>query len=555
MLAISNRLILLYPVCYAALALCILVALILVFHWREARSYLPRRQLFITASLAVLALLVLTGTLTNFILLGQQYRDIGSAPAQPVQAQFSHYSLDASIDPASGLVSGTARFLLTPGGQDAVIYLALRPSLQIQHVTFTPATGPSLAAQNLAFTSTNGWTRLDLAQTVYGTGMDVWLEIQYRGIFRVTRDAYSDAQTGPSIDLSEENRLTSYVGEGMAFLSGAGAGSWYPQVWTRQLKLYGNRLPMDTLRLTFPANATLAGGSSAPQRSADGQRQIVTLQPHGVLPLALVGALLNPNKVQLHQVPIWYAGPLPDAVRLHSYDMIVQQLLALDSWLKGAGRTNGHWQAVVMPFLSVPLVGDDLLLLPEYPLHSALPLNLEDQAIFTSFTSGIVAQAWWDNALGGMYNIYRVDATMQDPAGGVVFSSDIPTLSALSSFSAATLADQVLGHVFLAKEEAACSAQDVATLTTLGIENCSSQITALFYLRQRYGDEKLTNVLQKFAGTGAQQVATWRQFADVASAVLGHDTTAELTQYLCQTTKAGPDNSTGKTSTSCLDMP
>lgn len=543
---------------YAIMAAVFLIALALLFRFREPRSLSSRREMILTSGVGILLVITQVGSLLHFEATGQQYQDISAPAVQPSTAQFSHYSLAVTIDPASGRIGGTARFLLTPptGGNDSRLIIGLLPALHIQQVAVAGQANEPAFSHNISYTTSAGWTTLNLAQTDYSQGKAIWLQVRYDGTYMVNRDNYSDARYGMFSGMSDQNTLTSYVGNGISFLGGNGGGIWYPLPWTQQIGQFGNRLPMDEVQLTFPATTTVVSSLVSPQHNAD--QQTITITPHGVLPLALIGAMMTPQQTHIDQMPVYYTGIAPDTQSFRSYEVAIHQTLNLETWLHADSQASSHWHAMVVPFLNQPVVGSGLLLLPELPLFSTTHLNLDDQTILTRFAGGEIARSWWLNAVQGEVSVNKVPPTLQSPQATLQFIPQAQTLDALANYSAAIATDKILGSGYFDREKTVCANTNntgTSAAANLGIEQCASQVPALYYLQSRYGAQDVARLLQAFATDNAQQKATWSQFVTTASTILHHDVTPELTPYICNTSNKGSSAAKGKQGGSCLDTP
>jgi hypothetical protein len=121
-----------------------------------------------------------------------------------LSANVRHYQLAVTLDPGTGQLEGTARFLVTPAqaGQQAFLF-ALNPGLQVRHVSTadTPVDGGSalgrgsLGSTAPAFTSQLGWTRVTLSGTQFAPRRSVQVTITYGGRLAFSRDDYASASS------------------------------------------------------------------------------------------------------------------------------------------------------------------------------------------------------------------------------------------------------------------------------------------------------------------------------------------------------------------------
>lgn len=546
-----------------ALAMFCLFLVAVVVQAKERQiGYLPARWV-LPIGVAAALLVLLVGAYAHFRVVAAGYVALGPAPAVPMAAQVSNYQLSLSLDPASGRVSGTAAFVLSPSNRNEQSALfALNPGLRVQRVALTtgttdaspPSDPPALSGPSLPFTTRLGWTRVDLGRTAFTQGTPVGLTVAYAGELALDRDDYASASAGltgvgkPFSQLAPVP-VRDYVGQGIAFLEGQ--GDWYPLLWTQQtVVVYPARQSFDRLEVRIPNSYDVISSLGAPGRSGDGQWQTIALQRPGVLPMAVLAVLASPKQARSRGQVILYQGARPTAQTVAFGQETLQLAQQLDRWLgppPEAGESRAL-TAVLVPFIQRPVLGGALLLLPETPDRDLLSAASFSTAAAVRVPAQGIAEAWWRNVMpfqSARPAYFNGGPDTQTPAGRIFLDQQPPQLlSLLATYSAAVIADRELGHGFLAKEEAARQAYhralfsanqgngqgsanaDIAgaeaQMRSLGISGdaiAGDAALPLFSLVSHVGPERTTAFLRQFQAAQANAPASVAVFMEAASAL------------------------------------
>jgi hypothetical protein len=515
------------------------VLLCLSFRLIERRSIFPKQQRISSVCIVLLCGIGLTLAIQNFQQTGQHYRDLSAFSTPPSTAQFSHYTLETTIDPTDGSIGGQATFVITPSTSgEKNLLVALNPGLAIEQIKLSEDVTGTTFSQSIRFTSSMGWTTLQLAPTAFAQGKPLHLQLTYQGHFELNRDNYSSANAGRVSDI--RNIVTNYLGQGLGFLAGNGGGNWYPLPWTNQVEQYGSRIPMDKTVVRLPASLQVASALTTPHLSADQRWQTIELQKHEGLPLAFLATLANPDHTMIAGIPVYYNGLEPAGIALQSYEAVIHHVLALEQWLRPEVVDRSQWQAVIVPFLMQPIVSTGLLLLPEQPLLSNTHLfNLKDPAILLHLFGYKTVVAWWHNLLHGETIVQKIAPSGQRPQGTTAFeTSSSQTEMMLADYSSAVITDKLAGNNFFAQKKEACEQIGQGDITNLGTY-CVPQTRALYHLQQKDGADAVTKILQQVVSTEAGQVGNWQQFLNTVNTILQRDTTTELRPYLCVSKGSG----------------
>jgi ABC-type transport system involved in multi-copper enzyme maturation permease subunit len=403
------------------------------------------------------------------------------AQFQSVAAEVSHYRLAVTLDPGSGAFAGAATFTLTPSSAALhTIYFALNPGLRIQHISLA---GSGAA---LAFTSSLGWTRIDMGDTVFPLGGAIALRVGYAGSLAFDRDDYTQASPGlgtTSWSGYEPLAILDYGGQGVAFLQGP--GDWYPMPWTLSASaLQGSHQAFDEVSVRLPAAFHVFCALATPALSADGRWQTLDMRPAGPLPMAFLAALAAPGRLELGGAPLYYPGPPPVAETARFDATLIGQVQQIDRWL---GNPPHRWTAVALPLIAHAVIGPGLLLLPEARGTSFAYYASAPRVAGFRFLAGEAAQAWWLNAMQfapmhteqfvPMQPTYTNEQpTLQSPQGRIAlpaayagFADPVLTyypelLNLVADYTAALITDQAYGHGFLDQEMSARAAAYQALL-------------------------------------------------------------------------------------------
>lgn len=525
---------------YLAGGLLCLGLLLLIYQARE-RLGVVRLQQWIGTSL----LIVITGTLlfsstSIFQTKVAQANDPGQV-VDPVKADITRYSLEATADPASGLIHGTATFLITvaePIGD--TFSIGLNPGLHVQQ--FSAIEEATNSSQPLRFVERLGWTSINTGKAGIVPGHPARVRITYAGQMALGRDYYAAAAPGvaSSTGIGTNYFYFGYLGQGMGALPGA-AGSWFPLPWTHQaLDTYGTRLPIETLRLRFPGSFQVLSALGTPVRTADGQWEL-NITPHGSLPVALAAILQAPRSIPVSGATLWYQGTAPDQAQLHAYTIAAQETQAFNRWL-GNSKTGEKLNIVRVPLLQIPLLGPGMLFIPE-KIISALGLPITDITV-SRLTANYLADAWWLNATLIPFQPAIGEPTMQVPYQITAPLPQSYLLKMLSAYSAVVITDQIIGQDFLKREMSICQQiHDKPALLQnnlvqnqmlqMGLTGCIDSELALYKLQQQLGSTRLTSFLQQYASLHAQQRTDLRDFLKQAGVLVGHNIAPEAGPYIC----------------------
>lgn len=539
-------------VAYLALGLLCLFLLALVFQIKERRGIVLRRHRVTLVIAGVLAVTLVLSAVINFSAVASSYQALGPAPSSPAQANITRYQLDVTLDPGTGTVNGKAKFVLTPiQAHSKTFFFALNPGLRVQNV-FSADLSPSIdtslvssgAGAAMLFSSSLGWTHIDLSSTAFAQGSPVQLTIEYVGHLVINRDYYAlpIQAFGPG-KTSRPNTFLDYIGQGTALLEGSGSGDWYPLPWTQQaIAAYGNRQVFDDVNIRIPATYKVFCSLASPEYTEDGQWQTINVHPDGVLPMAFLVALASPSQTQLSGIKVFYDGAKPvGQIELFDQEMI-QQFQAINRGLgfTAADTSSQSWLGVIVPLIQKPVVGPGLLLLPEIPML--------DNAFYSTtaqyrIPAQAVAEAWWLNAMQfSNVGFNDLRPSLQNPSGGVFFPFSSQLLfSMFAGYTGAVITD-ALTPGFLVREMAVRetfhrepNSADPLQAYMLGIDCCglTDPPLVLYHLEQKIGSSKVTQLLQQFVNLHTQIPASTRDFLVLASKVSGRDITPDAIPYLC----------------------
>jgi ABC-type transport system involved in multi-copper enzyme maturation permease subunit len=539
---------------YLAIGLVCLCLMILFVQFRERRGIVHWYHLICTLVLLLLFASSALNCITTFQTIGASYTDTGMLTLTPVQATTSSYILDVHVDPGTGQVHGTASFLLTPRAPTLSSFVVeLNPGLYVRQISGQdPVSGKDLA---LPFTQISaGWTRIDTSHTSIATGQAWHLSIQYDGTMLYSRDDYAQPKGGFGFQHAENASWStnywylSYLGQGAGVLLGA-AGSWYPLPYTKQALQTGTRISIDQIQVRFPGTYKVWSGLAQGKWSSQGKQQIFAAQPHRSLPVAFLVALEHPQENALN---IWFQGSAPDSVQLLADQYLIQEDKTLISWLRPGGETS--LQAIVVPILPFPVVGDHLLLLPENdfttPYSQYTFLNYSNQTIARKMANRLAIN-WWLNTDYFSFTSVHGESDTQNSSDSTSLQPQNALLDTLGEYSAAVITDQALGGNFYSQEMDVCSKlndlnmagtsqtdpvyQSVAQKAQLLGTDCDSLelVPYKIALTKGVGFAGLTRLLQQYAQDHAQQPTDMRQFLQDASKLAGTDITRQTAPYIC----------------------
>lgn len=532
---------------YLALGLFCLFLLLLAFQFKERRGAtlrMHRVALLINGTLTSILVIV---TLINFGTIASGYQSLGPAPSAPIEASITHYQLAVTLDPDTGTITGNARFILTPApAHQNTFYFALNSGLNIKDVSFANFSQNASASSGtkVDFSSSIGWTKVDLGGTTFAQGQPVQLIIDYNGRLMLNRDAYAQPmQAFGAGNPSEPGTFLNYVGQGAAFLEGSGSGDWYPLPWTRQaISAYGNRQAIEEVSLRLPSTFKVFCSLGAPKLVDNGQWQVIDVFPQGVLPMAFLAALNSPAQIQISNIKIYFRGVSPTGqIRLFDQEM-VQQLQATNKWLESDSATTVSSQSfvgVVVPLIQKPVVGPGLLLLPEIPmLDNASYSTIAEYRVPTQ----AVAEAWWLNAIQfSNREFINLRPSLQNPTGSISFPfMSAQLFSMVTNYTGAVITNG-FSHGFLDHEMAVReifhkdpNKADPLSAFTIGIDCCAmtDPPLALYHLQQKIGVLKVTELLQRFAYLHIQASGNIQDFLALASKIAGYDVTPQVRPYL-----------------------
>lgn len=532
--------------CLLCLVLLCLGLGILAYQVRERIGLSSRRHTLSAVLLVVLASALFIPSLNNFRTLAAGYDDLGPPPGQPMAARTDHYRLAISANPESGYLEGSASFVVTPAARGVnTLSIALSPGLHVQQVL----TGQT----SLSFQTSYGWTHIDLSQPGAAKGKPVSLSITYSGLLTTNRIYYADSAAGILEPVSHEhgfsNPLLSYLGQGLGAFQGQ-AGYWYPLPWTTQAVQEDVLRPViDEARFRIPSSAQIV--SSLPlSRTNEGQWQEVQLQSRSRFPMALLAALSSPQQVHAGSASIYSTGQSPNPDNLRFDQAMARQVDAIQRWLQPSAHI-AHWNVVITPLITNPLLGPGLLFVPEQ-LYGLIV----DAARSTIRTVGpfvaseLVAKAWWQNVEQlpldissepkNLASLQKHDTTYIST--GAYWSADM-----FANYSATFVTDQVVAPGFLAQKQSLCQGrlhgwpeQKRQAAEALGIYEMYCDFTFLDYLERHDGAAKVTHLLQQLAQPGEQHPMNLKEFLASASVVIVRDVTKEAQPYICSKLSSVP---------------
>ena len=499
--------------CIASLAIACLGLFSLIFSWREKQGLTLRRHLISPIVLFLVGSILLFPLLLSFGKLAATYQDVGPIQGPPQKATTDQYHLQATVDPQSGTVKGNASFVVRPqqsGDQD--FSFALDAGLRIQQIQVNGA--------NTSFRTNRGWTQVNLTQTPFAQGTPVQIALHYDGTLTLDRREYGNIYSGISSADSPFTGLKylSYAGQGMAFLQGY-AGFWYPLPWTEQAVIRQLRPVVDVMDLRFPVTMTAMSSLGTFKRSRDGQWQELIAEPRGILPDAVAAAFAHPHQATLGTQTHLYANGANELPQQTVPDYIGQPLSDLEQWLHPQQPIT-RWTVVIVPFLSLPVVGSGLVF---YPENLDIPMSSSSDKASEAVNyreNGIpVIQAWWNNVLPiqVIYNGADKGKPFAMLGKNAYYENGISTL--LAQYSAVFLTDQLKRPGFLELEQQACQDPNGAIspqlYASVGSPFCDSSMQ-VFY---RLGKEKTTRFLQQYVQQHAGQPMTQGTFFSAVSNV------------------------------------
>lgn len=510
--------------------------------------------------------------MATFQTVGASYTDTGLMTLSAAQATTSSYVLDVHADPGTGQVQGTASFLLTSQTTSLCSFVvALNPGLSIQHVSGQDAANGNEVA--LPFTPISaGWTRIDASPTPLTTGHARQITIHYDGTMLYSRDDYAAPKAALNLQHTEPAVLginywyLNYLGQGAGVLLGAG-GSWYPLPYTQQALQMSTRIPVDQLQVSFPEGYKVWSGLNQGNWTSKGGQQVFTAQPHRSLPVALLVALAHP---QQNAMGIWFQGTVPDSVQLQTDQLLMKEENALNSWLQPGGTQS--LQAIVVPILPFPVVGDQLLLLPENDFTAPYDFDFfqSSKQIIARKMANRLATNWWLNTDYFSFRPVSGDGDTQNSAASTSLQPQNALLDMLGEYSAVVATDQTLGGNFYAQEMDVCS--KLYALNRAGTSQSDPDYRSVSQQQQQLGTwcdslelvpqklaltkgvgfDGLTRFLRKYAQDHTQQATDMRKFLQNASNLVGTDITEQAAPYICPTYIAKIDHPSDNP-LSCLD--
>lgn len=540
---------------YVCGGLCCLGLLVLVYQLRERLGIVQMRHMLSTAVLIIFAGGTLFASISTYQTVGASYTDNGLLTAQPAHATTSNYKIDVSADPASGAIQGNVSFTLMPQGSlGASFVIELNPGLHVQHITTQPLTTGN--TQTLPFAEISaGWTSINVQGTGLASGLPLNLNIQYAGRMLLGRDDYSSPGAGfghaNGFSRAQNYFYLSFLGQGVSELLGA-AGSWYPLPFTQQALDAGTRIPVDELHLRFPTSYKVWNSIGTVTRTADGNGQEIVAQPHAGLPVALAAALSGAQQGSVNGLSFWYQGDAPDPLQRLTYGLTMREMQALNAWLAPASMP-ATFQTVVVPLLTFPVVGPGLLLIPENVGGNGFNVISGEYTptVIARYTAQYLARSWWLNAAFFPFVPLSGESSTQNPSPSTSIAPTNALLNMLSAYSAVVVTDKAVGSNFFATEMQVCS-QDYALpinagdspqvlmlqqeMASLGTTCLPSELVPFrLQLITTVGFTGLTNFLQRYAQTHAQQKTDMRDFLKQASVLAGKDIVNEAAPYICPT--------------------
>jgi len=447
---------------YAGLLLAALGAVSLLFVLRERRALRPRRQgLGALASLALGVVVVVVAVPRFDAAVATVIPSGPIAPPPPVALAIRDYRLDLRVDPATGMVQGTADFLADNDGATLVAALPLYLNDGLR-IGVARVDGHGAAVRDATLFST-----LMLAHPLVPGGRAT-VHVAYAGRYKLLRAQYANDRLGmlgaPSEMMPELH--PSLVGAGLAVL--ARDGDWYPRPWTRSATTWSPApLGWHALRIRVPGGTTVLAATADLQRQGD--EQVATWAPAGQLPTALLAALPQGYTRLLVPAgaiyaPAWDAHELPD--RYGPYVAALRDLTAF------FGRPARPVAIVVVPsargsgVVGGVALGPGLALVPVDALERTPQgteadvdvVSLAPPALYRAALSDL-AVAWWADHLP-----VRVLPTTSRPGPalptGYVDAADdrlsmgMDRSGMLAAYTGAATAEQHLGPAVYAREMA-----------------------------------------------------------------------------------------------------
>ncbi|GCE50266.1 hypothetical protein EI42_04744 [Thermosporothrix hazakensis] len=535
----------------AGLALAALALAVLCFPLREPQAMARLGDRLMPLVLLVLCVALLVPGLLNIQQTSASYRSLGKNPVEPVAARVSQFHVSATIDPKAGTIDGTSTFTVTPerGGLTSFPF-ALNRGLTIQQLTQGSA--------SLPFHSSAGWTQVELAHTPAAKGEPITLTVHYRGSLVFGRNVYGMTGGGKQADSVNPLPFMSYIGQGLAFLEGAGS-NWYPLLWTQEAVQQAFRLPLDTLHVRFPASYQVLSSLGTVRRSADGQWLEVVQQTRMRFPDAAIAALADAQQRSFDQATLFYRASFMQMQSEQIYKAYVRQLTALDRWLAPDKQKEQHWDVVVVPFLETPLIGQGLAFVPESRVLF-VPGPLTASFVYRKAGDSIAVKWWWNRIMPEMqYTATRGDESLQNPEPTFMLTGNSRINTMLSGYSATVTTDQVLGNGYLQKAMDVCQRFHENTLPgagqfkdpaltnklqkemkDLGIEMCDSSALYLYRVQQEIGHEKLTRFLQQYGQQPGEKKTL--DFLQQLGQYIGRDITREAGPYICSGRSASKES-------------
>ena len=559
----------------AGAALVILALALVIASWRAPVGVQRRRSWLAIGTIAIAGLVLLCPSLVGFQA-NVQLRTAALGPAldPPLAATFTDDTLDVTLDPASGAISGTTTLTLQPQapGSTALV-VALNPGLRVTHAT--------VGAVAITPQVRMGWWTLPLANSAAQQGQPTPITIAYQGTLTLPRSDYAHYEAGlsfgPQTAFADVTLpVAAYAGQGVAFLQAG--GDWYPRPWvTNEAGSMNQGDVLQSVRVALPLEARVI--HSAGSLTRQGTQQVVQVQATQRLPGAFLAAVNDAQSVTVAEGVVLAHGATPQGVSLTFAATLLHVVRQLQGWL-GSGQSA--WQAVFLPLITTPQVGPGVIFVPEITTSDYADLELQpDLAIARLYADAyylrgtltpsgrwhaaaqLMALAWWQAQLDADVGAGTVVTTPTDTSGmgppqralfpphadlvGDIVAAYLADLITGDQFGSATraadlqlrrqmhVATQQRVHPDDQQQELALSALFQTAylhgLEPLGSLDGSQMNLALVDLETSLGRDPVLHLLRDYLATHVEAPSSLKAFGAYVTQQSGLDFTAMLATY------------------------